>query len=89
MITLRLHPCMINASIPLTLHWENFSFNLLLPPALDLATVYAIVTILEKRFGAQPISSYEEGYLLVKTAYELNGNCSSTVSKPFVASVSP
>ncbi|MEM9814984.1 MAG: hypothetical protein AAF827_01020 [Cyanobacteria bacterium P01_D01_bin.6] len=88
MITLRLHPCLIKDLIPLTLHWENFSFNLLLPRSLSLETVHAIVATLEKRFEAHPVSSYDEGYYLVQAAFELHGNCSLGASKSFVAPIS-
>ncbi|MEM6424232.1 MAG: hypothetical protein AAF728_03590 [Cyanobacteria bacterium P01_D01_bin.128] len=83
MITLHLHPCTVSDKVPLTLCWENFSLNVLLPESLELAALNNIVATLDRQFKVHPISSYEEGYFWVNVAVSQHTNFSALASKPF------
>ena len=83
MITLHLHACTIGGGVPLTLCWENFSFNAILSESVALTVLKNIVATLDQQFKAHPIRSYEEGYFWVNVAVRQHTNFSVIASKPF------
>lgn len=83
MITLHLHPCKIGTNVPITLTWENFSFNVLLPEKTNLDALSGIVAMLEQQFQAHPVSSYDEGYFWINSAVTRQTGYTLTLNQPF------
>ena len=83
MITLHLHACTIGSNVPITLRWENFSFNVLLPGKTDLSALNGIVAMLDQQFQAHPVSSYDEGYFWINWAVSQQTGYTVTLKQPF------
>lgn len=83
MITLHLHACTIGDGVPLTLCWENFSFNAILPGEVDLTALNGIVATLDKQFKTHPVSSYDEGYFWLNRAIAEHTSYSTVSYQPF------